>query len=397
MAQERVEGIVAVVNEDVITASDLFERFALVSSSSGLPNTPEVRNKFLPQILNVLIDEKLQLQEATRLEIEISPQEIEAGVRDIAQQNRMDAEQFMQLIDSRDLSTQSLKDQVRAQAAWRRVIQRRLRSQVDVTPQDVEAEYERLLSNAGKIEYNMAEIFLPIDENNTEQRVRELSGEIVSELATGQTNFPALARQFSQNASAGAGGLLGWVFEDQIPEEVASELSQMQPGSISRPIKTLSGYHIVLLQNKRVFEVPDEDDIQVDLKQVFIPFGDSNKKDVEEKALEIKADIGGCLSISNYYDDYQNSETGSFGLVSLSSLNEDIKELAQTIAIAEVSEPILREDGVLLMMICERDVPKSNFPSNEAISSAIGQERLDVLQRRHLRDLRATAFIERRV
>lgn len=396
-AKDKVEGIVAVVNDDIITASDLFDRYMLVAASSGLPNTVEVRNRFLPQILNVLIDEKLQLQEAARLQIEVNDSDILRGVGDVAAQNNQSADDFMRMLSSRNLPVDSLKEQVKANIAWQRVIGRRLRPQIDVTQQDIDAEQERLLSNAGKTEYRVAEIFLPIDDANPISQVRDLAGRIVTQLAAPQADFRVLARQFSQNASASNGGSLGWVFEDQLPEDVAKELAKMEVGEISRPIKTLTGYHIVRLQSKRVFKVARDEDIYVELKQIFLPYGDRDEEEVMSEAEQLRSEIGGCLSVSEHYARYQNSQTGDQGRLALADMPQDMRSELRDLAIAEVSEPISLENGILLALVCDRRAPESNMPSEEDIARVIGQERLEVLQRRHLLDLRATSFIERRV
>ena len=94
----RSEGIAVVVNEDAITFSDLNDRLLLIIASSGLPNTPDTRQKLTPQVVNALIDEQIRMQEARRLDLEISQGEINEGFVKIAEQNQRDPQEFRSMI-----------------------------------------------------------------------------------------------------------------------------------------------------------------------------------------------------------------------------------------------------------------------------------------------------------
>ena len=135
-AQSRTETIAAVVNEDAVSVSDVMDRLRLVMASSGMPDSQEMRERIKPQILSVLIEEKLKLQEAERMEIEVGEEEIVQGFASIAGQNNMSPEQFQMLLRKEGVSKSSLEDQIRSQIAWSRVIQMRLRPQVDQRIQD---------------------------------------------------------------------------------------------------------------------------------------------------------------------------------------------------------------------------------------------------------------------
>jgi len=250
-AAARSEGIVAIVNDVPITASDLSDRMKLMIVSSGLPNTPEIQDRLKNQILNMLVEESLQWQEAKNMNLTVTPEEIESGFATIAQQNNMTAEQFRSVLQRSGIPVRTLRDQVRAQMAWGKVVQRRIRPQIDVGDSDVEERMRMMEANLGKTQYRVAEIFLPVDSPSQDGEVLALAQRLVREIAEKRAPFPQVANQFSQGAAAARGGDLDWVFEGQLPDPLNEIVASMKEGDLSEPARSLSGYHILLLRGAR--------------------------------------------------------------------------------------------------------------------------------------------------
>ncbi|MCB9990239.1 MAG: peptidylprolyl isomerase [Rhodospirillales bacterium] len=251
-AAPRMETIVAVVNADAISESDLADRMKLVIASAGMPDNSDIRDKLRPQIMNVLIDEKLQLQEAARLEIEVEPKDIEQGFAQLAAQNQMSAEQFRGLLKRGGVSIKTLEDQIHAQLAWSKVVQAEIRPQIAIADNEVEAVLERLRGSEGKTEYLVSEIFLPVETPADEANVKRLADKLTREMLEGRAPFTKVASQFSQAAGASKGGDMGWVQEGQLPDELDRRLSTMQEGDLSNPVRSLAGFHILYLRKKRL-------------------------------------------------------------------------------------------------------------------------------------------------
>lgn len=260
----RTETIAAVVNEDAVSVSDLEERLRLVMASSGMPDNADTRQRMMPQILNVLVEEKLKLQEAARMEIEISPQDIEEGFATIAGQNNLSADQFRQMLRREGVSPHSLEDQIRSQIAWSRVVQMKLRPDVVIADNEVDAVLERLEASLGKDEFRVSEIFLPVEMPSQEADVMKLADKLTRQIVEGKAPFPRLAQQFSQAAGASKGGDLGWVQQGQLAEPLEEMLVRMNEGEVSSPVRTLAGFHILYLRGKRSISaetLPSRDDI----------------------------------------------------------------------------------------------------------------------------------------
>ena len=258
------EGIVAVVNEDAISASDLNDRLRLMIISSGMPNTPEIQDKLKNQVLNMLIDESLQMQEARQMNLAVTAEEIQTGFDTIAKQNNMPPDQFKTILQRSGIPIRTLEGQIRSQIAWGKVIQRKLRPQIEVSEGDIDERERFLEASIGKTQYQVAEIFLPVDSNTQDAEVKALAQRLYNEIAQKRAPFPQVANQFSQGAAAARGGDLGWVPEGQLPDPLNALVVNMAEGGVSEPARSLTGYHILMLRGKRSVaaeNIPDREQI----------------------------------------------------------------------------------------------------------------------------------------
>ncbi len=245
-------GIAAVVDQGAITADDVNARLKLVMVSSGMPSNPDIVARITPQIVNGLIDEELRLQEADRLEISVSDSEIDSGFKTIAEQNNMSLEQFREVLRKSGINPATMERQIRSQLAWTKVVQSQIRPQINVSDSDVEAYLARLQASKGKSEYLLAEIYLPVEKPEEEGDMRQLANRLVGQISSGAAPFFRVAQQFSKAAGAAQGGDIGWVQEGQLPEELDGALSALELKTPSAPIRSVSGYHILLVRDKRI-------------------------------------------------------------------------------------------------------------------------------------------------
>ena len=258
------QGIVAVVNEDAISNKDLTDRVRLVMASSGLPNRADIRQKVTSQVLNTLIDEQIMLQEAKSLNVDISQDDIESGFATLAQQNNMSADQFRAMIKRGGLEVSTLYRQIEAQLSWAKVVQRRLRPRVVITERDIDSKIDLISNNIGKSEYLAAEIFLPVNDKSGEGKSQQLAQRLVSEIRNSNASFFKLAQQFSASAGSAQGGDLGWLQEGQMDPDIQKALNTISKNQVTDPVRTQSGYHILLLRDERTLKednLPSRDQI----------------------------------------------------------------------------------------------------------------------------------------
>ncbi|MGI9499144.1 MAG: peptidylprolyl isomerase [Geminicoccaceae bacterium] len=263
--------IAAIVNDDVVSVQDLDNRLGLVLLTSRIPDQESARNRLSQQVLRGLIEESLQLQEAKRLSIGVDPDELDRALADIAGRNKMSVEQLQELLKGNDINASTLLDQLRAQISWVKVVNQRLRPQVNVTVDQLDIAVEEAQRNQGQPEYLLSEIVLPVDNPGQEQRVAGDAARLVQTLSEG-ASFEALARQVSASATASRGGDVGWVPASTIPSELVSALERLRPGDVSQPLRSPVGFYVFQLRDRRLGEAPDTEGkspVEVRLSQIL--------------------------------------------------------------------------------------------------------------------------------
>lgn len=399
---QRSDAIAAVVNGDVITYTDVYDRIDLVIKSSGMPNTKEFRQKLLPQILTGLITESIQIQEAKRLGLETSSEELEEGFARIAQQNQMKPEQFAAILKRQQVRRSTIDRQILAQLAWGKVIQREVRPRIVLSDSDITDEMNRLKGKEGQTEYLMAEIFLPFDTaEGGEAKTREVAADLKKQLDKDIQKFPAAARQFSQNASAANGGILGWMTPDQMTEDMALAVNNLKSRELSNPIRLEDGYALLFIRDKRVinFDTHTEKAPKLRIKVAVFPLPDDQAgRENQRKAADIFArDVAGCLDIVK-----RTSDDKSIRLDDIHDTTDhipsDILAAVENKSIGEAAAPIVKESTISVPMLCGRDGGDGGIsPLEMEVEQRMGVQRMEILQKRYLRDLISDAYIERRV
>ena len=247
--QEAVR-IAAVVNNEAISIPDLVARIDVAIVSSRLRASDELRRQLAPQVLRSLIDERLKVQEAERLGLAVSEAELANAKRSVERRNGMPEGGFDDFLQRQGLNVDIVTDQLRAEILWPKLVRGRLGAAVTVGEGEIDEAIARLEANRGRPEYRVAEIFLAVDSSEREAEVRGAAASLYRQL-TGGASFAQIAQQFSQSATAAVGGDIGWVVEGQLPSEIEAVLADMEPGSVSPPVRAFDGYYIVSLIDRR--------------------------------------------------------------------------------------------------------------------------------------------------
>lgn len=391
------DGIAAIVNESVVSLSDVRNRLKMALLSANLPDAPETRQKIAPQVLRALIDEQLQIQEGKKMDVSISADEIEEAMKHIARENKIPGGDMSMFLESHGIPVSTLRTQIKATLSWNRVVMRVLRPRVEIGEDEITAVANRMQENAGKQEYLVSEIFLAVDKPEEENEVRALAENLADQLKGGAV-FGSVARQFSQSVGAASGGDIGWIQVGQLAPEVDKVLQTLQAGEIAGPIRSASGFHIVGVREKRTIAMGNIKEMTVKLEQIFKPFTEGvGKETLLEEANTIRQTISGCEDLSGRIRlNYPNWRWQDLGEIKLETAPPWLAEKVANIAEGHASEAMATARGALMLFVCKRIVPEGDV-NRDAIRNAIGAERLDLLARRQLRDLRRDAFIDVRM
>ncbi|RMG29831.1 MAG: molecular chaperone SurA [Gammaproteobacteria bacterium] len=257
---EPLDHIVAVVNDDVILASELEERYRevrarLARKGGQLPPEKALRR----QVLEQLILERLQLQLADRNHIRVDDETLNAHLERLAADNGLTLEQFRQALEREGVDYARFREKVRRQLRIQRLHQQVVRDRVKVTDQEV----DNLLANRkawgmDATRYHLAHILVPVPDGASPEQVaraREKTERLVARLRAG-ADFAATAMAESAARTALQGGDLGWRRLEQLPERLAEQVRHMKPGDISPPVRGPGGFHILHLLAVREGQAP---------------------------------------------------------------------------------------------------------------------------------------------
>ena len=398
-AQE-VLWIAAVVNDEVVSVYDLEQRLKLALASANLEDTVDNRARFRDRILDRLIDERLQSQEAQRRNITVSEADIAEEMRLIERQNRLEEGGLDSFLRANDIDKSVLTEQLRAQIGWRNLIMSRIRPTIIVGQDEIDAAIERMLASAGQRESFVLEIFLAVDEAAREAEVAQIAGRLVARLRD-DAPFQGIARQFSQSSTAAAGGTLGWVEEGQLIPELDSAIAGLEIGAVSDPIATPAGYYIVKLGDRRQFMRASAGEMSFSLKQVVLPLAaaasEAEAASVMQEAREIAAEITGCASVDAVAERRGGPGSGDLGTVLRRDLPPAIGAAVGELDVGVTSAPVRTANGVHVLVVCERTAPEQTGPDRSAILESLGLTRLTMQARRYLRDLQRESVIDRRL
>lgn len=387
--------IVALVNDEVVSLRDINQRSRVIMVTARLPETPEVMRAVREQAMRSLIDERLQMQEAKRRGITASQQEVDNAISLVERQLGIPAGRFEQFAERAGIDPNVFIAQVRAELTWTRMIRARLSATVTVTDQEVDEAIAKLRSSAGQMEELISEILVAVDNPDQEEPQRQTAQRIVEQLRTG-ASFPAMARQFSRGTTAANGGEVGWVQRGTLPDEIDSVVARMEKGNISDPIRTVGGYAIVALRDRRRVALPGAEDSKVTLKQIQFPLPQSpSPAEVQaaaSRAQAIRSRIRTCEDVDAVVEELKTPGSGSLGTLRLGDLPEAFRQPIAQLNVNETTQPVQAPQGIRLFTLCARE--ESSALDRNQVRTNLLMRRAELLAQRYIRELRRDATIE---
>jgi peptidyl-prolyl cis-trans isomerase SurA len=390
----------AIVNETVITATDVDQRVALVAAANNVKLSDEDRERLRLQVLRQLIDETLQIQQAKTADVVITPAEITQSYERIAKNFGKSPQEFSAFLRSSGSSERSIRRQIEGELAWNRYLRRRVEPFVNVGDEEVKAILDRLQAAKGTEEFHLNEIYLGAT-SDREQQVFANAKQIMGEIAKGQAPFSYFARNFSEASTRGVGGDLGWVRAAQLPDALSQATTTMQVGQVAGPVATPGGYSILYLVDKRQVLMADPRDARLSLKQMTIKFpaGTTQAQATARTsafATQIQK-LQGCGSVAKLAGEL-NAEVVDNDQIRVRDLPPALQQIMTQLQVGQASPPFgSPTEGVRTLVLCGRDeVQGGQLPGAEQIQSQLEQQRVNLRAQQALRDLRRDAIIEYR-
>lgn len=401
-----IDGIVAVVNDDVVLASEVLERFEGVMQrlqEQGGEAPP--RDAILERILDQLVLESIQLQEAANRGVVVDDETLTMAVRDYAAQNNLDIDRFIAELTKEGISYRGFREQVRRQLTLDRVQREVVNRRVYVTEQDI----DELLASpffAEQIsdDYRIGHILLPVTQGASQVEIDEAQTKalrLVQELKDGG-DFAAAAVKHSAASTALAGGDLGWRKASRIPSIFAALALDLDIGEVAAPIRNAAGFHIIKLLDKRGTSQQTSNETLVRhilIKPSAIRTDEETHAAIENVRERIVAGDDFEALAKEYSEDPGSALVGGdLGWRKAEDFVREFQEAMAGTAVDELSPPFRTEFGWhILEVLGRREQDASDEARRDYAVRVLHAQRFDERLQEWLTEIRDEAFVEERM
>src|SRR5882672_3058579 len=381
-----VDRIVAVVNKDVNTYSELNEAVGMAERQLRRQGTPAPERAVLErQMLERLILDKAQLQMARETGIRIDELQLDRAVERIAQSNNLTLVDLRKALEADGVGFDAWRNDIRQQMVMARLREREVENKVQVSDTEVDLFLEQTKNRPDENkEYNIAHLLVRVPEGASPERIRQARerAEQAAAEVKGGAAFARVAAAYSDAPDALQGGALGWRNHQRLPELFSDALAKMKPGEISDPLRSPAGFHIVQLVDRRGAgaEAPV---VQTRLRHILIRTNEAvSEAEARRKLLDLRERIvsGGAdfaaLARANS-DDGTAARGGELDWVYPGDTVPEFERAYQELKVGEISQPVRTPFGYHLIQVLERR------------SSDLSPERKRLQARQALRDRKA--------
>lgn len=400
---EVLDGIVAVVEDDVILESELEKEVSAIEQRIRASNTQMPPESILrKQVLEKLIVEKLQRQLADRAGINVSEEMLNNSAADIAQRNKMTVAEFRAELERQGIPYKTFLDNMRSEIVINQLRAREIGGRIKVTDREVD-HYLETQEKAGEeaIQYHLGHILVAVKEAASAadiQQAQDKANSLVKKLRAGE-DFRQLAISNSNDDNALKGGDLGWRSTGDIPSLFADKVASMAKDSISEPIRSPSGFHII-----KMLDIKGLDNHVITKTQVrhiliktneLVDDNEAQKRLLALRARILDGDDFAALARSHSDDKGSALKGGSLDSINPGDLVKPFEEAMERLAVNEISQPVQTQFGWHLIQVLGRE-SKDNSAEyrRNAVKDAIRKRKIEEETELWLRRLRDEAFVE---
>ena len=392
------DGIIAIVNGDIITAVDLNERLRLAVFSLGGSLSKEQKNSLCTQVLKEMIEEKLKEQCVKKFAPKggwISKEALDQSLVQIAERNNMTFASFLELLKSKGIRREVLVNQVRGAMAWVEYIRARFGRRSNLSSAEIKKATEEMNEKLMKESFHIGRMFFPVLKRSDAASVLAHVTNLYKMLENG-ADFASMARQFSKSPDANRGGELGWIFEGQLSPVEMNALREMNVGSY-KIVKNNKGYVILHLKNRKAKGMRSFTDLQ--FYQVVVSFADG--KPPKEHLDQLLSYLRDMKAKSKDYKEFMREakKTGFIGVADdisssvLEALQQPFRNIMEKLPVGGISDPIVMDGGVIVFCVADKKVNTMKTFTEDDIRMQKTEEQLGAAARNELDSLKRKAYI----
>ena len=403
-AAEPVDGIVALVEDDVILSSELGGAMLNIRRQyAGKEDQLPPQNVLEKQLLERLIIGKLQVIRAQETGVQVTDTEVDQAVTRVASGNKMSSEQLAAALEQDGLRLSDFRTTMRDEILTQKLRQRVAESRSDVS----ESEIDILLAS-GQLkqgEIKLAQILVALPDNATNEQLelakKKIDG-VKKLLDDGKMEFSAAAIRYSDAEQALDGGVIGWRRYDQIPGAFAEAIAGLKPGEVTRAVRSQSGLHIL-----KVLESKTDTQVMVtefNARHIMVKVDELTSDAEAEKTVRgISDSLADGADFADqakkYSDDAQTAALGGdMGWFDLQTYGSTYADTISALKDAEVSKPFNTEEGWhIVKRVGTRELDRTKDYARNQARDSIRERKSDEAYQQFVRQLRNESFVELRL
>jgi len=406
LAAQTGDYIVAVVNQELVTASEVQQRLARVRDEAArnkatLPPLPALRK----QVLDTLIDERVLVTNARETGARVDDPEIDRAVANVATQNQMTQAQLRERLRQEGIPFAKFRDNIRDQIMVERVREREVVSRIKITDAEIDDLIEKRRAAVGaSAQLNVAQILVTVPDGAAQGVVAERRGRAEAALKRVRAgeDFAAVAREVSEDSNRSQGGEIGLRPLDRLPDLFVRAVQNLKPGEIApEPIRSGAGFHILKLIDRRESGAFTVDQSRV--RHILLrPSAELSAEAAARRLLQFKRDI---LSRARTFEQLarENSEDGSaaqggdLGWTAPGSFVPEFEEAMAALPVGGISDPVTTRFGLHLIQVIDRRQTTLDVRQlREQARNILREQKFEAAFAEWMRDLRGRAYIEYR-
>ncbi len=403
-----LDRIVAVVNHDVIMLSELETKLETVREKmqqEGIASPP--MPILAQQVLEGLIQNRIQLQLAARAGISINDETLNQTINTIAENNAVSLAQFREILELEGYSYEQFRENIRDEIVLTQLRKRQVENRIIVSEREIDdflASQE--LQSSTQTEVRLSHILLSLPATATEEnveRIREVAARTRGKLLAG-TDFAKTAMEISDSADAENGGDIGWRKIEDIPTIFADYVLDMKKGAISQVIESPSGFHIIKMTDVKDDEQHRNIVEQTHARHILIKTDELTTAEVaREKLMQLRTRIENGDDFSQLAKGHSDDAIsamrgGDLGWRSPGDFTYQFQDVLDNTKIGEISTPFQSDFGWhILQVLDRRQHDNTETISRNKARNAIYQKKLEDITQSWTRRLRNEAYVEYRL
>lgn len=404
--QRSADYIVAVVNSEPVTNNELRNNLLrteqqLTQAGAAIPP----RDELTRLVLERLISDKLQLQEARFSGLRIDESAIDNAVQGVAQQNQLTVDELRKRLVADGLTFTKFREGLRDELLVSRFRQREVEARVKVTDADVDQflRDQEGSSNSAAIDINLAQILVAVPENATPEQITSLQAkaQLAADRARAGTDFVALVNEFSEASLRASGGQLGLRSAERYPPLFLQATEKLRTGGIAGPIRSGAGFHVLKVIEKRQADMPGVNITQTRARHILLRVSPQQREaaakeklaDIKKRVVTGQADFAVVARESS--DDGSAKDGGDLGWANPGMFVPEFEQAMNSLAPNQISEPLVSRFGVHLIQVLERrETQLSSRDQRELARSVIRDKKLEDAYAVWAQEIRGRAYVE---